>query len=234
MPVKGVPGLLWFVFGRFYSNSSGLLQWQLVNFVNAWWIWLSIQNKRNINTASIIWYTLYYRQLNERVLNEINDHCTTICLTIVQGLRNLFILKLHSFHRALCSNLIIIETYDINATNEIDISIYTNIKAYLISEQTRNNPDNKVHGATMEPIWGRQDPGGPHVGPLNLAFYPDSKVHGANMEPIWGRQDPGGPHVGPMTLAIWGLPCLMDLCFYSKTTNTKQFEHKLFRFASNI
>ena len=27
-----------------------------------------------------------------------------------------------------------------------------------------------VHGANMEPIWGRQDPGGPHVGPMNLAI----------------------------------------------------------------
>ena len=24
-------------------------------------------------------------------------------------------------------------------------------------------PDNKVHGATMGPTWGRQDPGGPHL-----------------------------------------------------------------------
>ena len=31
-------------------------------------------------------------------------------------------------------------------------------------------PDSKVHGANMEPIWGRQDPGGPHVGPMNLAL----------------------------------------------------------------
>ena len=30
-------------------------------------------------------------------------------------------------------------------------------------------PDSKVHGANMGPIWGRQDPGGPHVGPLNFA-----------------------------------------------------------------
>ena len=29
----------------------------------------------------------------------------------------------------------------------------------------------KVHGATMGPIWGRQDPGGPHVGPMNLAIW---------------------------------------------------------------
>ena len=30
--------------------------------------------------------------------------------------------------------------------------------------------DSKVHGAKMGPIWGRQDPGAPHVGPMNLAI----------------------------------------------------------------
>ena len=30
-----------------------------------------------------------------------------------------------------------------------------------------NIPDSKFHGANMGPIWGRQDPGGPHVGPKN-------------------------------------------------------------------
>ena len=32
-------------------------------------------------------------------------------------------------------------------------------------------PDSKVHGGNMGPIWGRQDPGGPHVGPMNLAIW---------------------------------------------------------------
>ena len=32
------------------------------------------------------------------------------------------------------------------------------------------SPDSKVHGANMEPIWGRQDPGEPYVGPKNLAI----------------------------------------------------------------
>ena len=32
-------------------------------------------------------------------------------------------------------------------------------------------PDNKIHGPNMGPIWGRQDPGGPHVGPMNLAIW---------------------------------------------------------------
>ena len=34
--------------------------------------------------------------------------------------------------------------------------------------QQSTNPDNKAHG-DMGPIWGRQDPGGPHVGPMNFA-----------------------------------------------------------------
>ena len=33
------------------------------------------------------------------------------------------------------------------------------------------NPDSKVYGANLGPIWGRQDPGGPHVGPMNLAIW---------------------------------------------------------------
>ena len=31
--------------------------------------------------------------------------------------------------------------------------------------------DSKVHGANMGPIWGRQDLGGPHVGPMNFAIW---------------------------------------------------------------
>ena len=34
-----------------------------------------------------------------------------------------------------------------------------------------NTPDSKVHGANMGPIWGRQDPGGPHVGPMNFIMW---------------------------------------------------------------
>ena len=34
-----------------------------------------------------------------------------------------------------------------------------------------NIPDSNVRGANMGPIWGRQDPGGPHVGPMNFAIW---------------------------------------------------------------
>ena len=45
-------------------------------------------------------------------------------------------------------------------------------KHYLISlKHSEYSPDSKVHGANMGPIWGRQDPGGPHVGPINFAIW---------------------------------------------------------------
>ena len=34
-----------------------------------------------------------------------------------------------------------------------------------------NYPDNKIHGANMGLIWGRQVPGGPDVGPMNFAIW---------------------------------------------------------------
>ena len=40
----------------------------------------------------------------------------------------------------------------------------------------------------MEPIWGRQDPGGPHVGPMNFAIWvgippPGEIIHTNNQKP---------------------------------------------------
>ena len=37
-------------------------------------------------------------------------------------------------------------------------------------------PDSKVHGANMGPIWGRQDPGGTYVGPMNFAMWVGPEV----------------------------------------------------------
>ena len=41
----------------------------------------------------------------------------------------------------------------------------------IASSESDNYPDSKVHGANMGPIWGQQDPGGPHVGPMKFAFW---------------------------------------------------------------
>ena len=41
----------------------------------------------------------------------------------------------------------------------------------LCMQKLNKDPDSKVHGANMGTIWGRQDPGGPHVGPMNFAIW---------------------------------------------------------------
>ena len=45
------------------------------------------------------------------------------------------------------------------------------IKMQINGDDDDHNPDSKVHGANMGPTWGRQDPGGPHVGPMNFAIW---------------------------------------------------------------
>ena len=45
--------------------------------------------------------------------------------------------------------------------------------SFIINQNGLGNgfPDSKVHGANMGPIWGLQDPSGPHVGPMNFAIW---------------------------------------------------------------
>ena len=43
-----------------------------------------------------------------------------------------------------------------------------------IRNLTDEHPDSKIHGANMGSIWGRQDPGGPHVGPMNFDIWANS------------------------------------------------------------
>ena len=37
----------------------------------------------------------------------------------------------------------------------------------------RTTPDSKAYGTNMGPTWGRQDSGGPHVGPMDIAIWGD-------------------------------------------------------------
>ena len=56
--------------------------------------------------------------------------------------------------------------------NELHLKLYTEMtnekKSYLLQI---DNPDSKICGAHMGPIWGRQEPGGPHVSPMNFAIW---------------------------------------------------------------
>ena len=49
--------------------------------------------------------------------------------------------------------------------------VYDSYAQSGISFAVFHNPDSMVHGANMGPIWGRQDPDGPHVGPMNFAIW---------------------------------------------------------------
>ena len=44
-------------------------------------------------------------------------------------------------------------------------------------------PDSKVLGTNVGPIWGRQDPGGPHVGPMNFAIWEDALLFANHLYP---------------------------------------------------
>ena len=37
---------------------------------------------------------------------------------------------------------------------------------YTCNYHFNPNPDSKIHGANMGHVWGRPDPGKPHVGPM--------------------------------------------------------------------
>ena len=60
-----------------------------------------------------------------------------------------------------------------------------------------HNPDSKVHEACMGPTWGRQDPGGTHVGPMNIAIRECMKVQKKNRH-MFQR------HAVPPHYLIWG------------------------------
>ena len=58
----------------------------------------------------------------------------------------------------------------------IEWSSYPVYSIQLLLMTWRSNADSKVRGANMGPIWGRQDPCGPHVGPMNLAIWEGIKA----------------------------------------------------------
>ena len=57
--------------------------------------------------------------------------------------------------------------------------LFSNIEAISVTFESplrQHIPDSKVHGDNMWPIWGRQDPDWPHVGPMNFAIWDISMV----------------------------------------------------------
>ena len=68
----------------------------------------------------------------------------------------------YSHHAGLCSNLAWAPRILLSKNNTHHL---------FLSGWHNTIPDSKAHGTNMGPIWGRQDPGGPHVGPMNFAIW---------------------------------------------------------------
>ena len=58
------------------------------------------------------------------------------------------------------------------------LGVLNKIDRIIATFYDNHNPDSKVPGANMGPIWGRQDPDGPHVGPRKFAIW-EYTPHGA-------------------------------------------------------
>ena len=69
----------------------------------------------------------------------------------------------------------------------IDATVYPmNMHMVLLCSVLHNHPDSKVHGANMGPVWGQQDPGGPHIGHMKLAIWADHRGHNKpNISSMW-------------------------------------------------
>ena len=55
-------------------------------------------------------------------------------------------------------------------TRHVNTAWYSVIAPEASVWTQRNYPDSKVHGANKGPIWDRQDPGGPHAGPMQAPW----------------------------------------------------------------
>ena len=66
-------------------------------------------------------------------------------------------------------DITMVKQFRISNLSFIKMMVYW--KCYLHNVGHIIHPDSIVHGAYMGPIWGRQDPVGPHVGPMILVIW---------------------------------------------------------------
>ena len=65
-----------------------------------------------------------------------------------------------------------------------------------------DSPDSQVYGANMGPTWGRQAPGGLHVGSMNLALWVSMAPHADGTRAARHHQDAEWNSAGVLTLFI--------------------------------
>ena len=115
------------------------------------------------------------------IIMKIFEHKNNWGISLDCQLKYLFFRTLHCRSQCLrlCFFVIFISWYGNIITQSVCIcsGVYS---AHCIKDSIVAIPGSKVHGASMGPIWGRQAPGGPHVGPMNFAiwgFHVQTVVH---------------------------------------------------------
>ena len=121
-----------------------------------------------------VWQNVWF--LNENVqLFEIEVDAISFCITKHAQLTNIIKSYLHRYgFVSSVSSYFLIITPSIFASSLQAVAWIGNQSA--VTQETwagcsiDNIPNSKVLGANMGPIWGWQDPGGPHVGPMKFAI----------------------------------------------------------------
>ena len=94
-------------------------------------------------------------------LSFVWSYVNTIIVTMFRG-RHYWV-KVLRCQAAIC--------FSYNSPSDVPIPRIATKRLDISWDKLLTAPDSKVHGANMGPIWGRQDPGGPHVGPMNFAIW---------------------------------------------------------------
>ena len=92
--------------------------------------------------------------------------------TIVQSFffQNRQLLQKHRFMCVECCLIVTFLYIRINGAFIYKLKVKAVISEWAIFV-AENFPDSKVHVANIGPIWRRQDPGGPHVGPMKVVIW---------------------------------------------------------------
>ena len=105
------------------------------------------------------------------LIRHVNSYVRVPCATQ----RSTFPKILSLVHVYLCENTMMIECTRFQMYHAAD---------YCQLHHLITTPDSNVYGADLGPIWGRQNPGGHHVGPMNFAIrdyafkFHYSNIHG--------------------------------------------------------
>ena len=116
--------------------------------------------------------TLGYDKKNSRIFNN-NTICRLITTVLEIYQKSFTLLEYTIFSHLWATGVLYLDRYQTNLSNNMRLNTnFGSNEAPIIWDNDWNYyPDSKVHGANMGLIWGQQDPGGPHVGPINIAIW---------------------------------------------------------------